>query len=233
MNSSLYVSNGGLPIPFRLFYEAFALGFGRLPDNFSRNAHNNRMRRDYLPFPNESPCRNKAARADLGPRKENRINSNETPIPNGACVDHGHMPNNHIASNREIHPRITMKDRSILDIGVLANRDPGHISANDNVVPNRNPFREFDITDNDGVLSEIDARFLDQLHQNILRKSGLRLTRLSPNESGGFSPSISRAAAMQADHPPGVIMEMDVAQKCETRRTCIFRIQTHPMILPR
>ena len=44
---------------------------------------------------------------------------------------------------------------------------------------------------------------------------------------------ISRAAAIQADHPPGVIMEMDVAQKCETRQTCIFRIQTHPMILPR
>jgi hypothetical protein len=233
MNSSLYVSNGGLPIPFRLFDKAFPLGFGCLPDNFPRNAHNNRMGGNHLPLPDKSPCGNEAPRANFSPREENGINPDETAIPNGTRMDHRHMPNDHITSDREIHPRITMKDRSILNVGVLADRDPGHVSPNDNVVPDRNSLREYDITYNGCILSKIGTLFLDQLHQNFLRKSGLRPTRLSPNESGGFSPSISRAAAMKADHPPGVIMEMDVAQKCETRRTCIFRIYTHLMILPR
>ena len=81
MNPAFDMTNRCLPIPLGLFDKAFPLGFGRLPDNFPRNAHNNRMGRDHLTLPDKSPCGNEAPRANFSPREENGINPMRQPSP--------------------------------------------------------------------------------------------------------------------------------------------------------
>lgn len=154
------VGLGGLDVMTCCVANPFPIRFGRMPDDFSRYAHDDRIRWNHGSFRDQGSGGDQAARPDNSVVQDGRPDSDHDVIFDGCTVNDGGMAQSDAIADATGLSGISVDQAMILHIGFDSDPDRFRVAPDDCLKPDAGPGTDFNLpTDNSA--GDNDDRIVD------------------------------------------------------------------------
>jgi hypothetical protein len=130
---------------------------GQLANDPSRRTAHQRSIGDHLAFRNERVGADQAVLANDGPVQHDGVDADQRTLANGTAMEHHLVADGYVGTDIERHAVVSVKDRAVLHIGVVADRDRVVVAAQDGAEPDVHVTSKPNIPDDGGVFGDPDS----------------------------------------------------------------------------